>query len=75
MDIVPERPSQLNLFEHSNPKHRALMKVIDRVNADFGPHKIMLAAQDPARRWKMRQEKLSPRYTTKLEDIITIKTD
>ena len=75
MDIVPERPSQLNLFEHANPKHRALMKAIDRVNADFGPHKIMLAAQDPARRWKMKQEKLSPRYTTKLEDIITIKTD
>jgi DNA polymerase V len=75
MDIAPEMPNQQNLFENSNPKHKALMKAIDRVNADFGPHKIMLAAQDPIRRWKMRQEKLSPRYTTKLEDIITIKTD
>ncbi len=72
MDITPELPSQLNLFENTHPKHKALMKAIDRINADFGAHKILLGSQDPARRWKMRQEKLSPRYTTKLEDIITI---
>jgi DNA polymerase V len=74
MDITPELPSQMNLFENTNPKHKALMKAIDRINADFGSHKILLGSQDPARRWKMRQEKLSPRYTTKLEDIITINT-
>jgi len=74
MDITPELPSQLNLFENTNPKHRALMKAIDRINTDFGSHKIVLGSQDPARRWKMKQEKLSPRYTTKLEDIITINT-
>lgn len=75
MDIVPALPNQLNLFEHSNPKHKALMKAIDRINADFGPHKILLAAQDPARRWKMKQEKLSPHYTTRLDEIMIIKAD
>jgi DNA polymerase V len=74
MDITPELPNQLNLFENTHPKHKALMKAIDRINTDFGAHKIALGSQDPARRWKMRQEKLSPRYTTKLEDIITINT-
>lgn len=72
MDIHPENPCQQGLFENSNPKHKQLMKAIDRINADFGPHKIALAAQDPSRRWKMNQEKLSPRYTTKLEEIITV---
>jgi DNA polymerase V len=75
LDIAPEMPHQLNLFENSNPKHKALMEAIDRINNDYGSHKIMLAAQDPARRWKMNQEKLSPRYTTKLDEIINIKCE
>jgi DNA polymerase V len=29
--------------------------------------------QDQKRVWKMKQEKLSPRYTTSLKDVITIK--
>jgi DNA polymerase V len=72
LDIVPEMPTQLNLFTNSNPKHKALMAAIDKINNEIGQQKVMLAAQDPARRWKMKQEKLSPRYTTKLSEIITI---
>jgi Nucleotidyltransferase/DNA polymerase involved in DNA repair len=75
LDIIPEMPHQLNIFENSNPKHKALMKAIDRINGDFGSHKVILAAQDPARRWKMKQENYSPRYTTKLDEIITIKCE
>ena len=73
MDFKPEDEIQLNLFENSNPKHRQLMKVIDNTNAAFGQQKIKLAAQDQKRVWKMKQERLSPRYTTRLSDIITIK--
>lgn len=50
-----------------------LMKAIDKINAQFGQQKIRLASQDPKRVWKMKQEKLSPRYTTDLNEIITIK--
>jgi DNA polymerase V len=31
-----------------------------------------LAIQDRKRVWKMKQERLSPRYTTNLNDIITV---
>jgi DNA polymerase V len=75
MDIVPEMPNQLNLFINSNPKHKALMAAIDKINNEIGQQKVMLAAQDPARRWKMKQEKLSPRYTTKINEILTIKAE
>jgi len=34
---------------------------------------IKLATQDPNRLWKMRQENLSKRYTTELNEIITIR--
>ena len=49
------------------------MKVIDRINASYGQQKIRLGAQDTGRVWKMKQEKLSPRYSTNLNEIITIK--
>jgi DNA polymerase V len=32
-----------------------------------------LASQDLKKMWKMKQEKLSPRYTTQLSDIISVK--
>lgn len=72
LDLIPEDKKQIQLFENSNPKHVALMKTVDRINNTFGTHKIKLASQDLKRVWKMKQEKLSPNYTTSLVDIITI---
>lgn len=63
---------QQTLFENRNPQHVPLMQAIDKLNLLFGQHKIHLASQDTKRVWKMKQEKLSPRYTTNLNDIITI---
>jgi DNA polymerase V len=48
------------------------MKAMDKLNARYGQQKIKLASQDLKKVWKMKQEKLSPRYTTNLNDIITI---
>ena len=72
MNFTPENEVQLSLFENSNPKHRQLMKAVDKINTAFGQQKIKLASQDQKRVWKMKQERLSPCYTTKLSDIITI---
>lgn len=73
LDIVPEMPQQLSIFENSNPRHKILMETIDRINHNVGNRKVMLASQDLGRRWKMKQEKLSPRYTTRIDEIITVK--
>ncbi|MEY4522473.1 MAG: UmuC protein [Bacteroidota bacterium] len=73
VDILPENQVQQSLFENSNPKHISLMQTLDDLNQRFGQQKIKLAVQDQKRVWKMKQEKLSPRYTTSLKDIITIK--
>jgi len=72
MDFTPENERQLKLFDDSNVKHIPLMKAMDKLNARYGQQKIKLASQDLRRVWKMKQEKLSPRYTTNLNDIITI---
>lgn len=74
MEITPVVEQQLNLFENSNPRHAALMHAMDLINKTAGVQKVKLASQDPGRTWKMRQERLSPRYTTKLSDVITVKS-
>ena len=73
MDFTGDQAQQLTLFEKANPKHAPLMKAVDRINASFGCQKIRLAVQDTGRVWKMHQERLSPRYSTNLDEIITIK--
>ena len=64
---------QINLFENENPKHRKLMKTIDYIQKKDGQSKIKLASQDLKKRWKMKQERLSNFYTTKIHDIIKVK--
>jgi len=72
MNFVPENEYQQSLFYKSNPKHMVLMKIVDKINTRFGQQKVRLAIQDK-KVHKMRQERLSPNYTTRLKDIIEIK--
>lgn len=71
--LVPTSNHQLHLFESENPKHKPLMGTIDKLNAKYENYKIKLGNQDLKRTWKMRQERLSPRYTTNINDIIKVK--
>jgi DNA polymerase V len=71
--LVPTENHQLDLFLNENPKHKPLMKAIDKLNKKYKADKIKLANQDLNRTWKMRQERLSPRYTTNINEIITVK--
>lgn len=73
-DFSPEDNQQLTLFDSRNVKHIELMKAVDNINRSMGQQKVRLAAQEPGRVWKMKQERLSPRYTTNLNEIITVST-
>ena len=73
MGLVPTTNHQLQLFEHENPKHKPLMRAIDGLNKKYADYKVKIANQDLKRTWKMRQERLSPRYTTNINDIIKVK--
>ena len=73
-DFSPEGNQQLTLFDSRNVKHIELMKAVDNINRSMGQQKVRLAAQEPGRVWKMKQERLSPRYTTNLNEIITVST-
>ena len=70
--LVPEDQRQLSLFEEENTHHPNLMKAMDVLNKKFGAAKVKLASQDLDRTWKMRQECLSPCYTTKWKDLLIV---
>ena len=73
MGLVPKNQRQLNLFVEENPKHQKLMITIDAFNKNYGDLKIRLGQQDLKRTWKMRQERLSPKFTTNINEILTVK--
>jgi DNA polymerase V len=65
--IEKEQGRRLNLFEPSpedRARSKALMDVMDRVNAKWGSMTMRVAAEGTGQRWVMRQAHLSPRYTT-----------
>lgn len=71
-DFVDTNNYQPSLFFNSNPKHLKLMKAIDTVNRKYNSNCVRLASMDK-KTFKMRQEHLSPAYTTKLADVIKVK--
>ena len=70
--IVPTHNHQLQMFNHEDARHKPLMRTIDHINKKYQAPKLKLANQDLTRTWKMRQEHLSPQYTTNLKDVITV---
>ncbi len=75
MDICPENNRQITLFENTNDKHQILMQTMDAINKNIGQQKLRLASQSLGRTWKMRQERLSNRYTTRLDEIINVRVE
>lgn len=71
--IIPENQVQLNVFDKVDRiKQKNLYKVVDLLNSSYGRDTIRLAAQGRDRKWKLRQEHLSKRYTTRWEDLLEI---
>lgn len=71
-DFVPEGFQEPGLFtELPDERLSKLSQVMDRVNARHGRDKVRLAGQgyDPA--WHMKQQWVSPCYTTRWKEILT----
>jgi DNA polymerase V len=74
MGLTPNSETQLSLFNASNPKHQPLMSVMDNLNKSFGKNKVKFGNQSLDRQWKMKQEKLSKCYTTRVNEVIEVHT-
>jgi DNA polymerase V len=49
------------------------MQTIDQINKNYSTAKVKIGQQDIKRTWKMRQQHLSKKFTTNINDIITVK--
>lgn len=72
-ELIDEDKKQLQLFEEENPKHLAIMKAMDFLNTKIGDRKVKLGTQNLNLTWNMNQNHLSPRYTTRFNEILEIK--
>ncbi|MBJ8891141.1 Y-family DNA polymerase [Citrobacter sp. FDAARGOS_156] len=74
-DFFSQGIAQLNLFDDNAPRRGSekLMEVLDHLNAKEGKGALYFAGQGIQQQWAMKREMLSPRYTTRYEDLLQIK--
>ena len=71
VDIVSDQFWQGDLWEAPSHEHSdTLMQLVDKVNARMGRGTIRFAAQGIRTDWQMCQQRRSPRYTTRLEELV-----
>jgi len=74
MDILPEEYIQRDLFDPIDRNKRdRLLKTLDRIADKNGKEAVKIAIQGNGYKANIKQEYLSKRYTTNLDDIIEIK--
>ena len=74
--ITPHKALQPDLFGDfsiiEQYKQAHLMLVVDAINRIYGHDTLFFARQGTTRKWRMRQLKLSQRFTTQWSEILTI---
>ncbi len=73
-DIVPQSQVQLSFFDDiaDLEKRYRLMLAVDTVNESYGRMKVRLAVNGFERKWKLKQERLSPCYTTRMNELMQV---
>ena len=71
--IAPEAEKQFNMFEDEPVHHRKAMNVIDKLNFKYGCKKVKLGSQALDKTWQMRQDQLSPNYTTNWNEVLEVR--
>ncbi|MCC2943889.1 Y-family DNA polymerase [Citrobacter portucalensis] len=75
-DFFSQGVAQLNLFDDNAPRRGSekLMEVMDHLNAKDGRGTLYFAGQGGRQQlWQMKREMLSPRYTTRYSDLLSVK--
>ena len=68
--VQPDLFGEVSLIEHYYQSR--LMAVVDALNRIFGRDTLFFAAQGITRDWRMRQTMLSPRFTTRWDEIALV---
>jgi DNA polymerase V len=70
-DLVPAHQIQMNLFDTRDRERSAkVMTTIDHINKQIGIGAIQYAVAGFQPNWKMRRSRMSPRYTTRWDELV-----
>lgn len=72
--LMKNMDAKSSLFSKAYPdsEEQKLMNVIDKINTKYGRNTIYPLSNGIKHKWKMKQLKKSQRYTTKLDELLTI---
>lgn len=75
LDLTAGSSVQGDLFSGVDPRSKAMMDVLDRVNRKFGRGTMGLAASgwQATPQWAMNQKSLSPAYTSKWSELLRVR--
>lgn len=73
LELSPAGTVQGDLWTAADtPRQQALMRTIDRINAEHGRDMMRLAVTGIRRGWTLRSERRSPRYTTNWDELLSV---
>lgn len=74
-DFVSENNVQLGLFDtQDRSKSRLAMQAVDKVNKDFGKDAVRFGRLEfDSKQWKLKRAHLSKKFTTRFDDLATVK--
>ena len=71
--IIPTEKNQINVFDPiDREKRKKLMEAVDKINEKTGKNKIKIGTEGRLNNWRIKQQNLSPCYTTRWCDIIEV---
>ncbi len=68
-----ESPRQMDMFDGGMPEKSKLYKAVDAVNRRLGRGTVFSLSEGISRPWKMKREHLTPSYTTRWNELLTVK--
>jgi DNA polymerase V len=73
-DIVPDTERQQSILAGIDDEKRLrVMRSVDEINRKHGRYTVRPLAVGAERGWEMRRGRLSPRYTTRLDEVLRVK--
>jgi DNA polymerase V len=73
-DLLPEDQIQHSMYDRQNrTKGKTVMNALDRINLSLGKEVLRFAVQGYEKKYRLKAEWLSPRYTTNINDIIKVR--
>ncbi len=72
-ELVPEQVLQQTFFDTENrEKNQRVMQTLDAVNKAIGKEAVRMAVQGFKKQYKLRADHLSPKYTTRIDQILKV---